>query len=126
MIRIARDLAVAAHRDIDCYYQLCALVVKKNRVLSVGYNNPKTHPRASRTKMKQLHAEIDAIIRCDDPMGAELIVVRARRDHMIGMAKPCVACEAMIRQVGIKKVYYTTYCPDWNFPLVEFMDFRNN
>ena len=79
-VKVGLDLAAAAHRDKDCYYQLCALVVKKKRVLSVGYNNPKTHPLA-KTKMKQLHAEMDAIIRCTPEQldGAELIVVRARR-----------------------------------------------
>lgn len=122
-VKVALDLACAAHRDKDCYYQLCALVVKKKRVLGVGYNNPKTHPLA-KTKMKQLHAEMDAIIRCtpEHLEGAELIVVRARRDRKIGMAKPCKACQEFIASVGIKRVYYTYDNPDWENPMFERMD----
>ena len=122
-VKVALDLAAAAHRDADCYYQLCALVVKKKRVLSVGYNNPKTHPLA-KTKMKQLHAEMDAIIRCTPEQldGAELIVVRARRDRKVGMAKPCKACHSFITSVGIKRVYYTLDNPDWENPTFERMD----
>lgn len=120
---MALDLAVAAHRDADCYYQLCALVVKKKRVLAVGYNNPKTHPLA-KTKMRQIHAEFGAIIGCTPEQldGAELIVVRARRDHKVGKAKPCAACNKFITNVGIKRVYYTVDCDDWENPMFERMD----
>ncbi len=124
-VKAGLNLACAAHRDKDCYYQLCALVVKKNRVLSVGYNNPKTHPLA-KTKMRQLHAEIDALIGCTEKQldGAELIVVRARRDRKIGMAKPCKVCHEFIKHVGIKRVYYTVDNPDWENPIFERMDLR--
>jgi len=121
---VALDLASAAHRDKDCYYQLCALVVKKKRVLAVGYNNPKTHPLA-KTKMRQLHAEMDAILRCtiEQLDGAELIVVRARRDKKVGMAKPCKAChDFILLHTTIKRVYYTTDCADWDNPTFERMD----
>jgi|SRR5688572_15735656 len=123
-VKVALDLATAAHRDRDCYYQLCALVVKKKRVLAVGYNNPKTHPLA-KTKMRQLHAELAACIRCsrDELKGAELIVVRARRDRKVGMAKPCAACHAFIASMGLKCVYYTTDSADWENPVFERMDF---
>ena len=123
-VKVALDLATAAHRDRDCYYQLCALVVKKKRVLAVGYNNPKTHPLA-KTKMRQLHAELAACIRCsrDELKGAELIVVRARRDRKVGMAKPCAACHAFIASMGIKSVHYTTDGPDWENPVFERMEF---
>ena len=123
-VKVALDLATAVHRDDECYYQLCALVVKKNRVLSVGYNNPKTHPLA-KTKMRQLHAEMDAILRCtiEQLDGAELIVVRARRDRKVGMAKPCKACNSFILlHTTIKRVYYTVDCDDWENPVFERMD----
>ena len=124
-VKVGLDLACAAHRDKECYYQLCALVVKKKRVLSVGYNNPKTHPLAN-TKMRQLHAEMDAIIRCtpDQLDGAELIVVRARRDRKVGMAKPCRACDAFVRRMGLKRVYYTVDSPNWENPTYMRMDLR--
>jgi len=124
-VKIGLDLAIAAHRDKDCYYQLCALIVKKRRVISVGYNNPKTHPMAL-TKMQQLHAEMDAIVGCtrESLRGAEMIVVRARRDKQTGKAKPCAACETLIRSVGLKRVYYTIDCPNWENPTFMSMNLR--
>lgn len=124
-IKAGLDLACIAHKDKDCYYQLCALIVKKNRVLSVGYNNPKTHPRA-KTKMQQIHAEMDAIFGCSAEQldGSELIVVRARRDKKVGMAKPCKACNDLISKTGIKKVYYTIDSPFWDNPTFERMNMR--
>lgn len=124
-VKAGLELAQAAHRDRDCYYQLCALVVKRNRVISVGYNNPKTHPLAN-TKMKQLHAEMDAIIGCTKAEldGAEIVVVRARRDGKVGMAKPCRACDDFIRRVGLRRVYYTVDGSDIDNPMFIRMDMR--
>jgi deoxycytidylate deaminase len=124
-VKAGLELAQAAHRDRDCYYQLCALVVKRNRVISVGYNNPKTHPLAH-TKMRQLHAEMDAIIGCTKAEldGAEIVVVRARRDGKVGMAKPCRACDDFIRRVGLRRVYYTVDSMDINNPTFIRMDMR--
>jgi deoxycytidylate deaminase len=124
-VKAGLELAQAAHRDRDCYYQLCALVVKRNRVISVGYNNPKTHPLAN-TKMKQLHAEMDAIIGCTKAEldGAEIVVVRARRDGKVGMAKPCRVCDDFIRRVGLRRVYYTVDGSDIDNPMFIRMDMR--
>jgi deoxycytidylate deaminase len=124
-VKAGLELAQAAHRDRDCYYQLCALVVKRNRVISVGYNNPKTHPLAN-TKMRQLHAEMDAIIGCTKAEldGAEIVVVRARRDGKVGMAKPCRACDDFIRRVGLRRVYYTVDGSNIDNPIFIRMDMR--
>ena len=122
-VKAGLELASAAHRDAECYYQLAALIVRKNRVLAVGYNNPKTHPLA-KTKMKQLHAECSAIIKCNpiDLYGSEIVVVRARRDGKVGMARPCMACARLIKQTGLKRVHYTIDAPDANDPLFLSLD----
>lgn len=101
-------LNIARELDQEITHQLCAIIVRKNKILSVGYNSPKTHPIAS-TKMQQLHAEAHAIVRCPDNelKGAELIVVRARPSGFPGLAKPCDSCASLIRKVGIRKVFYT-------------------
>jgi deoxycytidylate deaminase len=77
--------------------------------------------------MQQLHAEIDAIIRCapQDLEGAELIVVRARRDRKIGMARPCAACQTVIGQVGLRNVYFTVDSDNWDVPTLDMMDLRD-
>jgi deoxycytidylate deaminase len=115
--KIALELAGEATHDVT--HQLCALVVSKNRVLSVGYNQPKTHPISSETQMQQLHAEMDAIVRCPytpvsnparekPPLsGAEVIVARVRPSGKPGLAKPCEVCERLLARLGIRRVFYT-------------------
>lgn len=102
-------LQLADEKNNKITHRLCALIVKRNRVLAIGYNSNKTHPR-SRTKMVSTHAEFDAILRCadDDIRGADLVVVRCKRSGLPGLAKPCHVCQNLIRKVGIRRVYYTT------------------
>ena len=106
--KIAVELAGALEQDVT--HQLCALVVQKNRVLSVGYNQPKTHPISADTRMKQLHAEMHAVIQCPnrDLEGADVIVARTRPSGKPGLAKPCEVCEGILRRAGVRRVYYTT------------------
>lgn len=115
--RAALELAAASEHDVT--YQLCALVVQKNRVLSVGYNQPKTHPISVGTPLSQLHAEMDALLRCGTAEGAEVIVVRSKPSGKPGLAKPCSVCENILRRFGVRKVFYTLDSEDPNEPQLE-------
>lgn len=110
--KAALQLAKAAEFNVT--HQLCALVVKKNRVLSVGYNQPKTHPISADSVMQQLHAEMDALLRCPegDVEGAEVIVVRSKSSDQPGLAKPCSVCQPILKRFGIRRVLYTINCED--------------
>lgn len=59
----------------------------------------------------KLHAEIMAIHRIKhlgiDWSKVELYIYRNHKDGTLVYAKPCKACENYIRDMGIKKVYYT-------------------
>lgn len=114
---------MAIEADNDVTHQLCAMIVQKNRVLSVGYNSSKTHPISSATKMQQIHAEMHALVRSSgaDLNGAEVIVARARPSGKPGLSKPCETCEALLRRAGIRKVFYTTNSEDPEFPEIEEM-----
>jgi tRNA(Arg) A34 adenosine deaminase TadA len=116
-------LELAAEADHDVTHQLCALVVLKNRVLSVGYNQPKTHTISADTKMQQLHAEMHAIIRCpdEDLRGAEIVVARCRPSGNPGLAKPCPVCEGILRRSGVRRVIYTVSCETPDDPEVKEM-----
>lgn len=114
---MALQLAKEAEHDVT--YQLCALVVSKNRVLSVGYNQPKTHTISAETPMQQLHAELDAIVRCQDTEGSEVIVARIKPSGKPGLAKPCEICEKIMRRFGIRKVFYTVNSDDPLAPEIE-------
>lgn len=110
--RIAIELAGALDQDVT--HQLCALVVSKNRVLSVGYNQPKTHPISKDTTMQQLHAEMHAMIRCADKdlQNADVVVARTRPSGKPGLAKPCGICQGILTRFGVRRVFYTIDCED--------------
>lgn len=119
--KVAMQLAVEAKRDVT--HELCALVVSKNRVLSVGYNQPKTHPISSDTAQQQLHAEMDALLRCSetDAGGAEIIVVRTKPSGKPGLAKPCEVCQGILRRFGVRRVFFTIDSDDAENPQLEEM-----
>ncbi len=120
--RFARvALALAGEATHDVTHQLCALVVSKNRVLSVGYNQPKTHPISRDTEMQQLHAEMSAVLRCAESVmeGAEVIVVRIKHSGKPGLAKPCGACQGILKRFGVRRVFYTTNSEDAENPEIE-------
>lgn len=120
-IKIALELADAL--DNGMTHQLCSLVVHKNRVLSIGYNSRKTHTIMNGTRMEMLHAECNALLRCHEAAvdGAEVIVARIKPSGKPGLAKPCEACEKIMRRFGIRRVFYTTNSDDADNPELEEM-----
>lgn len=93
---------------------------RKGRVLSVGKNSyTKTHPLMAKyarlagedysaSGYAFIHAEVDAIIRCKNLEKAyRILVTRIRRDGSYGCAKPCLACQAAIKEAGIEVVEHT-------------------
>lgn len=103
------DLAktIAKHSDHP-NHQLGAVITKKNKIISFGFNKNKTHTRSNH-EWKRLHAEISAIIKSkQDLIGSEIYVYRETKLGTLGMARPCSSCMAAIKEAGIKKMYYTT------------------
>lgn len=103
------DLAKALSKKSTYHHQMGAVVVKKSRVIGVGFNKPsKTHPK-SNTKFNTIHAELDAILGLDrsDLKGADIYVFREYKDGRPAMAKPCPHCQQLLIEVGIRNIYYT-------------------
>lgn len=98
-------------------HSLTAIIYdKRGRVLSVGQNSyTKTHTLQAKYANKCgkpdaifLHAEIHAMIKCQDLSRAHRIFVS--RYDMGGrprMAKPCPICESAIEAAGIKIIEWT-------------------
>jgi len=87
-------------------HQLGSIIIKGNRILSVGVNNTKTHPKAG--YLKGLHAELAAIIRAKtDLRGSSIYVYRETKNGQIACSYPCVDCQEAIQTSGIKKIYYS-------------------
>lgn len=95
--------------------QVGAVVVKDNRITSIGYNgtpagwdnncefryvNPQSHIAEDVTKPEVIHAEANAISKLakstESGEGASIFVTHA----------PCVECAKLIYGAGIKHVYY--------------------
>ena len=103
--------------------RVVAALVYKNKIVSFGFNQTKTHPMAAKFSKHpeaiKLHAEVDCIRNAINKYGVDflkkctLYVVRAklrndRETFEYGMAKPCPGCEGAIRKFGIKTAIYTT------------------
>ena len=106
--------------------QIGCLVVYGHRIISTGYNSEKTNPlqkRYNQVRFKEdtphsIHAEIDALSHLlnnkdIDFSKVKIFVYRERKDHSLGNSRPCKSCMKLIKDLGIKNIYYTTtdgYC----------------
>lgn len=95
-------------------FMLAAILAKGKKILSIGHNTSKTHPK-SYHPYKSIHAELSAILKANDDLeGSTIYVARTSRNiRKIGMAKPCRYCMEMLMDVGVQKVWYTTSCGSW-------------
>ena len=104
------DLARKLSEKSEYHHKLGAVLIKKGRVIGLGFNKSnKTHPK-SKTPYNTIHAEFDAIIglSLEELKGAEIYVYREYKDGKPALAKPCQHCLQLIIQAGIKKIHYTT------------------
>lgn len=114
---IARSVAITStHHKVH----IGCVLVKGRDVLSVGVNKEKTHPKQMHYDKFRLfddpelckhniHAELDAIIKAKHiPKGTSIYVYRVKRDGSPGVCRPCVACINLIKDSGIKDIFYTT------------------
>ena len=85
--------------------QVGSVIVKDNRILSIGYNGmPSGWTNECEvddvTKLEVIHAEANAIIKLardgESGLGSTIFVTHA----------PCIHCAKMIYGAGISKVYY--------------------
>ena len=102
------------------------LVVLGHRIIGSGYNSDKTSPvqrkynklRFSEETPHRLHAEISALLpllnnKDIDFSKVKIFTYREKADHSLGKSRPCKSCMALIKDLGIKHIYYTTddgYC----------------
>jgi deoxycytidylate deaminase len=107
----AKVAANSEHRT-----QLGVVIAKGKRVISVGWNKYKSHPRqlsyikdGKRIQTGSVHAELDAIIGVPQKHleGATLYIARVLADGACGLSRPCSACRKVIRAAGIRKIVYT-------------------
>lgn len=106
-------------------YKLGAIVIYKGSILAHGNNSCKTSPvqkkynkernyktEASFKHTNCTHAEVNCLNKIKyldiDFSKTSLFVYREHKNGTKALARPCPACSKMIRDIGIKNVYYTT------------------
>lgn len=105
-------------------HHLGAVAIYKGSLLATGYNSTKTSPTAKRynrerrfdveasCSLNSLHAEMAALNKIKyldiDFSKVKLYIYREHKNGVKAMARPCPACQKMIRDMGIKEIWYTT------------------
>lgn len=102
--------------------RLGAVVVEGKHIVSTGHNSNKTNPTQARyniyrkidkTYPARVHAEVSALNSLIgkkeiDFSRLRLFVYREWKDGTRAMARPCPSCMALIKDLGIRKIYYST------------------
>ena len=100
-------------------YKLGAVAIYNNKVLAYGWNSSKTSSLQARyncirgfdgyTFKSTVHAEMMVVskIRYLDIDFKDVRIFIWRGKDQPSMSKPCAACEKALRDLGIRKVFYT-------------------
>jgi deoxycytidylate deaminase len=108
------------HGDYRCKH--FSFIFHKNRLLSIGINNPnKTHPKNLEIGFFNrkgedisttigVHSELSAILRLGEEDCSKFTIVNTRinRNNQIDFSKPCGGCTSLIKQLNFKKIYYSS------------------
>lgn len=98
----------------------CVVTNGNHRIISSGVNSTKTHPiqkkynkeRFDEDTTHSLHAELDALLPLlkedIDFSKVEVYTYRELADGTMAMSRPCPSCMKLIKDLGIKNIYYTT------------------
>lgn len=102
-------------------YKVGAVVVMNHRIISSGHNSDsKTHPLQKKYNKYRFtdegehkqHAELSALLPLIkarvDLSNATIFTYREHKNNRIAMSRPCKSCLQLIKDLGIKKICYTT------------------
>jgi tRNA(Arg) A34 adenosine deaminase TadA len=98
-------------------YHIAAILKRRGKVIKIGENTNKTHPRFKRqykdgSWASHMHAEMN-VLRFAKP-GDTIEVIRFKKcSHERTMAKPCHLCMKELKRAGIKSVRYTNWQGEW-------------
>jgi len=102
---LAKQISLTVQRD----RVHVSLVIRKNKLISVGTNNWKTHPRTVELgyMLPYLHSELDAVRKINTSLDKlTLINYRFSKTGHIGMSRPCKYCMPWCVNM-FDKIYYT-------------------
>ena len=94
-----------------CKLKVGAVLFKGKRILSSGHNKntySKIYPKYQ-DYLNSVHAEQDAVLGLNwkSIYGCNLIVLRINKSGKLSESRPCDKCYALLKHIGIKRVYYS-------------------
>jgi deoxycytidylate deaminase len=98
-------------------YRFGAVITKRGVLVATGHNVNVTHPLSKHPSQK-LHAEVAVIAKALSKrvnlVGSHIYVARVTKTRQqLSAALPCKYCYRLIKQLGIKRIIYTTYTNDF-------------
>lgn len=105
------NLAKEVSKYSDHRVKVGCVIVKK-KPIGIACNRNKTHPKYANPYKDirgAIHAEIRAVINSgvDDLDNCSAYVYRETKDGIPAMARPCEFCYKFLKDLGIRKIYYT-------------------
>jgi deoxycytidylate deaminase len=101
-------------------HHIGCVAVSGHKIISSGYNSCKTNPIQKRLNVHRfdvdtnhtIHAELSCLLPLINRRDVEFsnVSLYIYREHKSGdpaLARPCASCEALIRSLGIRNIYYT-------------------
>jgi deoxycytidylate deaminase len=89
------------------HHKIGSVIVRGSKIVSVGTNNLKTHPRSPHPYFS-LHSEAAAILLAkQDLHDCEIYVYREIKSGIPAMSRPCIYCLPFIKEAGIKEIHYS-------------------
>jgi hypothetical protein len=90
-----------------------AFLVKKNKIVKIGWNKKKTHPKIAKHPYHDgyvnTHAELDVILKSglDNLDDHSMIVLRVDRKGRLANSKPCTGCLSLLKSYNLSEVFYS-------------------
>lgn len=102
-----------AEKSTNYPYRVGAVVFKSSRIISSGHNQVRSNSICKKYKIydESLHAEQDALLGLEwsKLKNCSICVIRMNSSGNLSMGKPCKMCWNILKFVGIKNVYYSSY-----------------
>lgn len=102
------DIARKVSKTANYKFRHGTVIAMGSRVLGLGVNSTKTHPKST-SRFQTIHSEHQALISAglNELQGSIAFVYRETRDGQPSNSKPCSSCTKLLKEAGIKKVYFS-------------------
>lgn len=117
--------AAKAVSELSSFWQtqIGCVVVYKHKIISSAANSSKTNPMQKKynkyrfdgdSGKHQLHAEVQALLPIMDRKDIDfsrisLYIYRQHKNGKSALARPCESCFNLIKDLGVRNIYYTNY-----------------